>query len=392
MFCRLVMFVMILVLIFSVDGSAVRGEEPNVGVLRVRSFKVPREVAPGSIFPATLDVEYNLHRRPANATIRAAIYIGDINFSNPFWQSDPVTVTEGGDEIWHANLTSPLTEGYLRLTACAYYLDEGGWRFYNNTFNGPSFAQAIIKIGKTASLDIALGVVGLRVTIDNSTIITSSTGDAQTMLFVGGTYLVSVVPAVEFQNATRIIFAGWSNGDKQTEKSVVMDGDAKLVGSYKVQYALQTYSRGASQIEWYDAGANAKLQSPSSVPMNWPLDVFGLKDNFVRWTGDVNSTLLQVNVTMNSPKTVYADFSSDYGPLILPAILVAGVVCSLVLFITRRQSRVADIPDELKSTEQLTAVRCGRCGEPAGKEWAYCDHCGSDLRDARPSMREDVKD
>ncbi len=240
---RLGILMVVIALIFSTHFSVASAEEPNVGVLRVRSFKVPSEVAPVSIFPVTLDVEYNLHRRPANATIRAAIYIGDINFSNPIWQSDPVIVMEGGDQIWHANLTSPATEGSLRLTTCAYYLDEDGWRFYNNTLNGPSFMQATIRIGKTASLDISLGVVGLHVSIDNSTVVTSSSGDAQTMLFVGGTYLVSVAPTVEFQNATRIIFTGWSDGDRQTERSVVIDGDVRLVGSYKIQYALQTYSQ-----------------------------------------------------------------------------------------------------------------------------------------------------
>jgi hypothetical protein len=386
------MFFVILVLILSVNGSAVRGDEPVV-FLRMRSFNVPKEVSPSSIFPATLDVEYALHTRlPANATIRAAIYLGDINFSNPVWQSDPVIVMAGGDEIWHANLTSPPTEGYLRLTAYAYYLDEGGWRFYNDTSIGQSFMQATIEIGKTASLDIALGVVGLPVTIDNSTVITSPTGHAETMLFLGGTYLISVPPVVKFQNATRIIFTGWSDGNKQTDRPIVINGDAKLVGSYKTQFALQIYSGGVLRIEWYDAGANAELQSPSPVPMNWPFTLFGLRDNFVRWTGDVNSTLSQVNVTMNSPKTVYAVFSPDYRPLILAAILVAGAVCSLVLLIARRRSSAEDIAGDFKSTDQLTALPCRRCGEPTEKEWAYCIHCGSDLRNAWPSMHEDAKD
>ncbi len=126
--------------------------------------------------------------------------------------------------------------------------------------------------------------------------------------------------------------------------------------------------------------------------MNWPFDVFGLKDNFVSWTGDVNATLLEVNVMMNSPKIVYANFSPDYSPLILPAIFAAGVVCSLILLIIRRQSRAADMNNGLKSTERLTSLRCDRCGEPARKEWAYCNYCGYDLRDAGSSMHEDAKD
>ena len=114
MFRRLVMFLAVLVLIISANGSFVMSEEPNVGILRVDSFRVPREVAPNSVYSVMIDVLYNLHKRPNNATIRAAIYEGDVNFSNPLWQSDPVIVSNGGDEIWNVSLTSPAMEGYLQ--------------------------------------------------------------------------------------------------------------------------------------------------------------------------------------------------------------------------------------------------------------------------------------
>ncbi len=325
MFRRLVMFLAVLVLILSIGGSAVMGEEPNVGILRIDSFRVSREVAPNSAYSVVIDVLYALHQRPNNATIRAVIYEGDVDFSNPLWQSEPVTVTSGGDKIWNVNLISPTMEGYCKITAWVYFLDQGAWRFFNNSINGPSFSETTLRIVKTASLEVALGAAGVPVRIGNLTLVTSADGDARIMLFVGSTYVVSVAPTLEFQNSTRITFSSWKDGNSQPQKSVVLDGDVKLVGSYKIQYLLQVNSPVSSHLEWFDPGTNANLQSPSSVPMDWPLGVLGVRYYFVGWTGDVNSSLSQLTVTMNGPKTVEANFSSDYGPLIVLGTLSAGI-------------------------------------------------------------------
>src|SRR5208283_3663304 len=158
---RLIFFLLVLVMVVSIRVAAVSGEEPDMGILRVDSLTVPREVAPNSVFPVTIDVLYNTHDRPGNGTIRAAIYHGNINFTNPIWQSDPVFVPIGGDEIWHVNLTAPPTEGDFKITVCAYFLDQGAWRFFNNTINGPSFKEAIVTVGKIANLDVLLGVAGV---------------------------------------------------------------------------------------------------------------------------------------------------------------------------------------------------------------------------------------
>ena len=66
---RSCMLLIALVLMFSAGTVAVSGDEPNVGILRVDSFQVPREVAPNSVFSVTIDVVYGLHGRPDNATI-----------------------------------------------------------------------------------------------------------------------------------------------------------------------------------------------------------------------------------------------------------------------------------------------------------------------------------
>ncbi len=383
MFRRLVMFLVVLVLILTANGSAVMSEEPNVGILRIDGFRVPREVAPNSVYSVVIDVLYALHQRPNNATIRAVIYEGDVNFSNPLWQSEPVTVTSGGDKIWNVSLHSPAMEGDYKITAWAYFLDEGAWRFFNNSINGPSFSQTTLKIAKTANLDVALGAAGVPVRIGNLTLATSANGDARIMLFVGNTYVVSVAPTLEFQNSTRIVFNSWNDGNSEPQKSVVLDGDVKLVGSYKIQYLLQVNSPVSSYLEWFDPGSSANLQSPSSVPMNWPLGALGFKYNFVGWTGDVNSRLSQLNVTMNGPKTVEANFSPDYGPLIVLGILSAGIAGSVILLFNRGRAIAPDLENETISTENSSTLRCDACGEAVEKEWTHCNRCGADLENSK---------
>ncbi len=377
------LLLVVLVLISSVGIAVVLADEPNVGILRVDSFQVPREVAPNSGFSVTLDVEYGLHLRPNNATIRAAIYKGNLNFSNPLWQSSPVTVSLGGEQIWNVNLTSPSNEGEFTLTAAAYFLDQDTWRFFNNSLNGPGIAQAVIKVGKVASLDVSLGVAGVAVTVDNQTFTTSSKGDTQTTLFVGNTYDVSVEPLVEFRNSTRIVFNGWSNGNNQTERSVVVDGNVNFVGSYRTQYRLLVNSPASSYSEWYDVGSNAEVRIPSSVPMDWPFGLLGLQYKFVGWTGDVNSSLSQVNVTMNSPKILNANFSADYAPLIVPIVIVLCVTATVTFILTRRlrveyKSSSADEP----------SLRCHKCGEVVENNWTHCIRCGSDLKNASGSAAQ----
>ena len=362
-----------LVLFFSAGPPAVLADEPNVGLLRVDSFQVPTQVAPNSVFYVTIDVIYQTHLRPANATIRAAIYKGELNFSDPIWQSPPVVVPMTGDQVWNVSLTSPSTEGYFNLTAAAYFLDQGSWRFFNNSVNGPSFKQASIRIGKTAHIDVDLGVAGVVVTIGNQKITTSSTGNAETMLFLGETYVVSVVPLVIFQNSTRIVFTGWKNGNSQTQTSILLNGDVRLIGSYRTQYKLRVDSPISPYSEWYDVGSKVEVHSLSSFPMNWPLGLLGLQYNFVRWSGDINSPMPNLNVTMNAPKSLNANFSPNYAILIVPVILAIGGTGAVALLIHRQ------LKTSGQSKTSENSRRCGECGELAEKDWTHCMHCGSNL-------------
>ena len=378
---------LIIVIIFSLNTIIVSAEEPNVGILRVRSFQTPREVAPNSVFSVKLDVEYGVHGRPENDTFRAVIYRDDVN--DPIWQSESVIIwwtgpsssssPWGGDKIWNVNLTSPSAQGSFKLTAYAYYFDDGVWRFFNDSLNGPGFRQVSVRIGKTANFGVELGTPNVPVSIDNVTVKTSGNGDAKMTLFEGNTYVVSVPPVVEVQNLTRLVFSGWNDGNKESQRNVVFNGDMKLTGSYRRQYLLQINSLGSSHSEWHDEGSSVRLQTSDSIPMKWPLDLFGFKYNFVGWTGDINSSLTEVSIIMNAPKTFNANYSVDYDPLLILSIFTAGVSGSVILLIRKRR-KVSNNP----ASSEESSLHCGNCGEYVEGDWIHCIRCGTDLASHKP--------
>jgi hypothetical protein len=356
---------------------------PNLGMLRVSSFICPRQVAPGATFPVSLDVEYAIQGLPNNATIRGAIYPGDINSSSPLWQSKPASVSNGGDEVWNITLTAPRSQGLFNLTAYALFLENGTWTYFTNPINGPGFSQLTVKLSNTANLDVNVGEAGIGVTVNGITVQTSAAGDATFPVAGSANPLVSVPQTVEFQNSTRISFAHWSDGVTQPERHVIIDGDVNIAAHYRVQYLL-TLNSGSTSVEWYDKGANATINAPSSVPVPWPLGALGVTDTFHAWSGDIQSTSPRLNVTMDSPKTITADYTVDYRPLVLPAILGLGIVVAIVSFVlVRGRSSAGEETLAEAVTEQpipQSNATCPTCGQETEQDWRHCIKCGTKLK------------
>ena len=381
---RLITLIALAALVLSPVIAAVSAA-PNVGMLRVASFVCPREVAPGAAFPVSLDVEYAIQGLPDSATIRGAIYSGNINSTSPLWQSEPSSVSNGGDQVWNISLTAPSTEGFLNLTAYAFFLDNGTWRFFDDPVSGPGVSQATIKIGKSANLSINLGAPNVDVSIDNTTIETSTGGEAGLDVSVGSSPLVSIPPIIEFQNSTRAVFVQWSDGVTEPQRHVLMDGDVALSAIYKTQYLLIVNS-GSTSEAWYDKGSNATLAAPSSGAGSWPLDLFGVTQRFIGWTGDIQSAIPQLNLTMDSPKTVTAEFSVDYQPLAVPVIFGVGTIVAILSLVLMRRKSNATLPPTEEPVPQAVEEpnpACPNCGQETEEEWVHCIKCGTKLTDAR---------
>jgi hypothetical protein len=258
-------------------------------------------------------------------------------------------------------------------------LDSGVWKYYNDTLYGPGYTQTQIKVARNANIQIELGVPGIQLAVGNRTERTSQTGREVITLPVGTTYMVSVPSIVQFENSTRILFRTWNDGDNQTQRTILLDGDMRLVGSYRTQYLLRVASTVSnySYTKWYDADSNVQLQA-KLTSMIWPLESIGLKYDFAGWSGDVNSQSPEINFTMNSPKTINANYSLDYGPLIIPTIVAAGLVGAAVLGLLRRRNadQAHGKPEARTPGSNLT---CKNCGKNVEENWTHCISCGAKL-------------
>jgi hypothetical protein len=363
--------ILVIILALSSGTIGVFAEEQNLGRVRIASFVCPRQVAPGSVFSVNLDVEYEVR---TNATMRAAIFSGLTNASTPLWQSEAVSLVGGGDKVWVINLTAPSTEGTVQLSAYAYYLDNGVWKFYSDTVLGPGFRQVFIKVARNATLQIDLGVPEVELTVGNQSETTTRAGVVGVSLPVGISYWVSVPSMQQYQNSTRKIFDGWQDRNNQTSRIITLDGDTQLVGSYRTQYLLRVISTvpNYSYQRWYDAGSNVTLQAVGSVSIFWPLGLFGGKYVFSGWSGDFNSGSSEINFTMNSPKTIDANFSIDYGFFMVFAVIVtAGIIGQVVLFTLKRRKAAQSRAESASST-----ATCPNCGEIIDEGWVHCTNCG----------------
>jgi hypothetical protein len=362
-------------MVFSLFTVGVFAENQTPGRVRIASFVGPRQVAPNTAFSLSLDVEYEVREV---TTIRAVIFEGLLNVGAPLWQSDNASIAGGGDKVWTVDLTAPAVEGTIQFSAYAYYLDNGVWKSYNDTVLGPGYGQVAVKVSRYAVLNVELGVPGLAVTLGNSSDITTQAGDLDATLLVGTPYQLSVPSEQEYQNSTRIVFSGWQDGYNRTQRTVSLTEDTQLVGYYRSQYLLRATSSqsGYSYQKWYDAGSNATLQDVSFVPTSWPLTLFGGKFVFSDWSGDVNSRSSEISFAMNSPKTIHANFSIDYGFsfFIFPLIVALGIMGEIVLLALRRRKRT-------QTTLQASpgGPTCPNCGEAVEREWVHCIHCGSNL-------------
>jgi hypothetical protein len=260
--------------------------------------------------------------------------------------------------------------------------------------NGPGVSQRSVKIGKTANLDISLGAPNVAVTVNGTSEETSTNGDAIFSVAVSSTPSVSVPPLVELQNSTRIIFTEWSDGIAIPNRQVQIDGDVNFTALYRTQYLL-TITNSSTIEEWYDKGTNATLTTPTSALAPWPLNLFGVTETFQGWSGDIHSSSPRVNVTMDSPKSITADMTTNYQPLVIPAIFGAGIAAAIISFIlVQARSRSSDenlVAEDLleepfeQDAPPQSNLACPTCGMITEPEWMHCIKCGAKLKDNNPS-------
>lgn len=183
---------------------------------------------------------------------------------------------------------------------------------YTVTMNTPHSITAVFT-GATYTLTVCVyksgtttGISSVTVKVDGTPYTTGSTG-AVSVTVSYGSHTVEVVSPYNPSYGTRYVFTQWSDGSTSNPKTVSISSSTTLTAYMKLQYLLSTsvnpsgggsISASPSSSDWYyDEGTSVTLTASASSGYA-----------FDAWTGDVSGTSNSVSVTMNSPKTVTANF------------------------------------------------------------------------------------
>ena len=114
---------------------------------------------------------------------------------------------------------------------------------------------------------------------------------------------------------TRNIFNGWSgdaSGTQLTSSPIAMNGPKVAIANWKTQFFLTVEAApgnesGLSGSGWYVAGTQANFSATPTIPVNATTRL-----SLDRWSGEFNGQGSSGEVMMDRPKTVIANYMSQY--------------------------------------------------------------------------------
>ena len=148
---------------------------------------------------------------------------------------------------------------------------------------------------------------------------------------------ISVNPYIESAD-TRRIFTGWSGDLSGTSAtaSLFMDAPKTVTANWRSEYLLTLNSEYGQPVGagWYDEldSVNVSVE---------PVQGFIVRQIFDGWSGDLTSNDSRTTVTMNVPKTLTANWHTDYLQLyilIVVVVVIAGGVILTVVLVRRNRN------------------------------------------------------
>jgi len=154
------------------------------------------------------------------------------------------------------------------------------------------------------------------------------------------TVTLSTKPVFQISENTRYVFEAWTlNGaDTYSEQvTIKMDKPYSASARYEKQYYLEVRSDYGNPTgsDWYDEGSKAKAQVEKELPTEDIWGALGARRVFDHWSGDESSRNNPAEITMDSSKSIIANWKIDYTmPLIVIILLV--LVIAVAIFARKR--------------------------------------------------------
>jgi hypothetical protein len=137
---------------------------------------------------------------------------------------------------------------------------------------------------------------------------------------------IATQATVEYSNGTRHVFTGWNStllGNNPTGQIYVV-APTIVKAVYKTQYlvTVQSLYGAPSGAGWYDAGSTALISVQTEVEY-----ANSTRRSFSSWVGDYSGPTPGVNLNVDAPKTLTAEWNTEY----LITFKVKGISNSTVL-------------------------------------------------------------
>jgi hypothetical protein len=304
----------------------------------------------------------------------------------PTGQSSVVVRSSGGDVFKDVDLSFNLPQGVVSARLCFYIycmgygwlwsrsiedielngyvigkqlglFDDNGWTNFtiNKEFMRPGNNSLFIRISvdygefyiyDISMMDVSRTIVTMKLDCSprvspievDGTIYPATLLPKSFIFDMGSVHTIVVAPQVyQEDNRTRYVFVAWGDGNMFTSRAVSAFNDSIYIAEFRTEFYLDIGSQygAVTGLGWHVANSSTLFSlTPAVVEYG-----NSTKHIFVSWTGDVSTKLASGNVTMDSPKSMealwttqyYLTLKSDYGDPIGGGWYGAGesVTCSL---------------------------------------------------------------
>jgi hypothetical protein len=127
----------------------------------------------------------------------------------------------------------------------------------------------------------------------------------------GTVVTVGIQSMVQYPNGTRVIFNGWNSTTLSNNPTaqITVNSPTRLLAAWETQYLVVVNSEYGTVLGggWYDAGSSAQVSVPAEITYTNATRMV-----FAGWTGDYASTSSNATLEVDAPKTLTAQWNTEY--------------------------------------------------------------------------------
>jgi len=237
--------------------------------------------------------------------------------------------------VWKLNATSGIEHitfqlqisNHARIYNLGAIIGLGNSTTWQVIPHSTSTERFVIEGGTILTLNITV-VSNVSVTVDGK----KQTPGSISINLAPGVHTISVPNMTSLNDSTRLVFGGWSDASAQPNRTDNLEADTVLAAEYIKQYKLTLISPvNATGAGWYYEGSIIQISINPELSLGL-VGMLGAKTHFEGWfeNGQLKTRSNVATLQMNSPRTLTAEWTTDYT---LPIALTIAAIAAVALII-----------------------------------------------------------